>query len=71
MFQEANSIELTSKATVQKIISEILLQLPPDVSLGNDMSFTKNARDMLIKCCMEWLSMLSAESMEVSEKGTA
>lgn len=56
------------KATVQKIISEILPQLPPDVSLGNDMTFTKGARDLLIQCSMEFLRMLSSESNEISEK---
>ncbi|KAK5075053.1 negative cofactor 2 transcription regulator complex subunit ncb2 [Lithohypha guttulata] len=56
------------KATVQKIISEILPQLPPEVSLGNDMTFTKGARDMLIQCSMEFLRMLSSEANDVSEK---
>lgn len=56
------------KATVQKIISEILPQLPADVSLGSDMTFTKTARDLLIQCSMEFLRMLSSESNEISEK---
>lgn len=58
----------SSLATVQKIISEILPQLPSEVSLGNDMTFTKGARDLLIQCSMEFLRMLSSESNEVSDK---
>lgn len=55
-------------ATVQKIISEILPQLSPDDVHGNDMTFTKGARDLLIQCSMEFLRMLSSESNEISEK---
>lgn len=61
-------VRLTSVATVQKIISEILPNLPEDVSLGNDMTLTKSARDLLIQCSMEFLRMLSSESNEISEK---
>lgn len=60
------------KATVQKIISEILSQLPPDPSApaGKDgeMTFTRPARDMLISCSLEFLRMLSSESNEISER---
>ncbi|KAK5954947.1 negative cofactor 2 transcription regulator complex subunit ncb2 [Knufia fluminis] len=57
------------KATVQKIISEILPQLPQhDASLGEDMAFTKGARDLLIQCSMEFLRMLSSEANDISEK---
>ena len=55
-------------ATVQKIISEILPQLPADVSSGDDMAFTKGARDLLIQCSMEFLRMLSSEANDISEK---
>lgn len=53
---------------MQKIISEILPQLPAEVALGNDMTFTKGARDLLIQCSMEFLRMVSSESNEISEK---
>lgn len=55
-------------ATVQKIISEIMPQLPPELSTGTDMAFTKAARDLLIQCSMEFLRMLSSEANEISEK---
>jgi down-regulator of transcription 1 len=56
---------------VQKIISEILSQLPPDGShAGKDgeLTFTRPARDMLISCSLEFLRMLSSESNEISER---
>lgn len=56
------------KATVQKIIGEILPQLPADLALGDDMAFTKSARDLLIQCSMEFLRMLSSEANDISEK---
>ncbi|KAL8243658.1 hypothetical protein R6Q59_009916 [Mikania micrantha] len=56
------------KATVQKIISEILPQLPPSVATSSDVTFTRGARDLLIQCSMEFLRMLSSESNDVSEK---
>ncbi|KAJ9609989.1 negative cofactor 2 transcription regulator complex subunit ncb2 [Cladophialophora chaetospira] len=58
------------KATVQKIISEILTQMPHDASAGkeSEMTFTRPARDMLISCSLEFLRMLSSESNEISER---
>ncbi|KEF59089.1 uncharacterized protein A1O9_03933 [Exophiala aquamarina CBS 119918] len=61
------------KATVQKIISEILPQLPhdPTPSGGGDkgeMTFTRPARDLLISCSLEFLRMLSSESNDISER---
>jgi len=49
------------KATVQKIITEIL---PPE----EGVAFTKEARDLLIECCVEFISLVSSEANEVSEK---
>ncbi|KAH0837092.1 hypothetical protein AYO21_04552 [Fonsecaea monophora] len=59
------------KATVQKIISEILPQLPHDDTNGGkegEMTFTRPARDLLISCSLEFLRMLSSESNEISER---
>lgn len=56
----SGSEELTlPKATVQKILSEIL---------PLEFSFTKDAKDLLIECCVEFIMILSAESNEVAEK---
>lgn len=48
-------------ATVQKIVSEIL---PPATGL----SFSKEARDLLIECCVEFITLVSSEANEISEK---
>jgi len=47
------------KATVQKIITEIL---PPD------LAFAKDARDLLIECCVEFITLISSEANEIAEK---
>ncbi|RFU79788.1 negative cofactor 2 complex subunit beta [Trichoderma arundinaceum] len=49
------------KATVQKIVSEIL---PPQ----SGVSFAKEARDLLIECCVEFITLISSEANEISEK---
>ncbi|KAH9994728.1 histone-fold-containing protein [Xylariaceae sp. FL0662B] len=49
------------KATVQKIVSEIL---PPSTGV----SFSKEARDLLIECCVEFITLVSSEANEISEK---
>ncbi len=48
-------------ATVQKIVSEIL-----PASTG--VSFSKEARDLLIECCVEFITLVSSEANEISEK---
>jgi down-regulator of transcription 1 len=58
---------------VQKIINEILPQIPADPSNASstkaeEMAFTKPARDLLISCSLEFLRMLSSESNEISER---
>ena len=50
-----------SKATVQKIVTEIL---PP----SSGLSFGKDARDLLIECCVEFITLVSSEANEISEK---
>ncbi|KAL1956668.1 hypothetical protein VTO42DRAFT_6918 [Malbranchea cinnamomea] len=49
------------KATVQKIITEIL---PP----SSGQTFSKDARDLLIECCVEFITLISSEANEISEK---
>ncbi|KAI5295125.1 negative cofactor 2 transcription regulator complex subunit ncb2 [Ascosphaera acerosa] len=49
------------KATVQKIITEIL---PP----SSGQTFTKDARDLLIECCVEFITLISSEANDISEK---
>ncbi|KAG4255088.1 negative cofactor 2 complex subunit beta, partial [Fusarium proliferatum] len=49
------------KATVQKIVSEIL---PPSAGVA----FAKEARDLLIECCVEFITLISSEANEISEK---
>ncbi|KAK3336924.1 histone-fold-containing protein [Cercophora scortea] len=49
------------KATVQKIVSEIL---PPSTGIA----FSKEARDLLIECCVEFITLISSEANDISEK---
>ncbi|KAI9172517.1 NAD-dependent protein deacetylase hst2-1 [Paramyrothecium foliicola] len=49
------------KATVQKIVTEIL---PPSAGVA----FAKEARDLLIECCVEFITLISSEANEISEK---
>lgn len=48
-------------ATVQKIVTEIL---PP----SSGVAFGKDARDLLIECCVEFITLISSEANEISEK---
>lgn len=52
---------LWNSATVQKIVSEIL---PPSAGVA----FGKDARDLLIECCVEFVSLVSSEANDISEK---
>ncbi|KAI9841095.1 MAG: hypothetical protein M1837_000999 [Sclerophora amabilis] len=49
------------KATVQKIITEIL---PP----SSGLAYAKDARDLLIECCVEFITLISSEANEIAEK---
>ncbi|GAB1312166.1 negative cofactor 2 transcription regulator complex subunit ncb2 [Madurella fahalii] len=49
------------KATVQKIVGEIL-------SSSAGIAFSKEARDLLIECCVEFITLVSSEANEISEK---
>ncbi len=46
---------------MQKIVSEIL---PPQ----GGVAFAKEARDLLIECCVEFITLISSEANEISEK---
>jgi down-regulator of transcription 1 len=48
-------------ATVQKIVSEILQPL-------EGVAYTKEARDLLIECCVEFITLVSSEANDISEK---
>ena len=48
-------------ATVQKIITEIL---PP----SDGHVFARDARDLLIECCVEFVTLISTEANDISEK---
>jgi down-regulator of transcription 1 len=56
-----SSHALRLEATVGKIITEIL---------GNDSSlaFAKDARDLLIECCVEFVTLLSSEANDIAER---
>ncbi|WBW72986.1 transcription regulator Ncb2 [Schizosaccharomyces osmophilus] len=47
------------KATVQKMVSEMLPE---------DLTFTKETRDLLIECCVEFIHLVSSEANEICEK---
>ncbi|XP_047338270.1 protein Dr1 homolog [Impatiens glandulifera] len=48
------------KATMTKIIKEML---PPDVRVARD------AQDLLIECCVEFINLISSESNDVCNRG--
>lgn len=49
------------KATVQKIITEILAHDP-------GVAFARETRDLLIECCVEFITLISSEANEIAEK---
>lgn len=55
------SMTMFTTATVQKIITEIL-------SPSSGHSFARDARDLLIECCVEFITLISSEANEISEK---
>jgi histone H3/H4 len=52
---------LTQTATVGKIISEILAR-------DSGLTFARDARDLLIECCVEFITLISSEANEIAEK---
>jgi histone H3/H4 len=61
MLLEAFLIHHCIIATVQKIVTEIL---PP----SSGLVFGKDARDLLIECCVEFITLISSEANDISEK---
>ena len=57
-------------ATVQKIINEVLAANPGATgdSQTQTMTFAKETRDLLIECCVEFITMLSSEANDIAEK---
>ena len=51
-------------ATVQKIITEILATNDSETSI----SFARDARDLLIDCCVEFITLISSEANEIAER---
>ncbi|MCJ1308788.1 hypothetical protein MMC25_002443 [Agyrium rufum] len=62
--REFNSAEDLSlpKATIHKIITEILGTSHPGLTFGKD------ARDLLIDCSVEFITLISSEANEIAEK---
>jgi histone H3/H4 len=46
---------------VQKIVQDILATEP-------GMTFAKDSRDLLIECCVEFITLISSEANEIAEK---
>lgn len=46
---------------MQKIVTEILQSEP-------GMTFAKDSRDLLIECCVEFITLISSEANEIAEK---
>lgn len=57
IFQATNRVA----ATVQKIVQDILASEP-------GMTFAKDSRDLLIECCVEFITLISSEANEIAEK---
>jgi len=78
--QQADRAKLWPSATVQKIISETLASpsisgsatttyTPTTPGTGSGgITFAKEARDLLISCSVEFITMLSSEANEIAEK---
>lgn len=59
--QSRARLTVCSVATVQKIVTEILPQ-------SSGLTFGKDARDLLIECCVEFITLISSEANDISEK---
>jgi histone H3/H4 len=67
VFEKDPKLTQLPAATVQKIINEVLVS-----KAGGDssaaMAFAKETRDLLIECCVEFITMISTEANEIAEK---
>ena len=66
-FLPTTKLTALSAATVQKIINEVLASKAADEN-AQSMSFAKETRDLLIECCVEFITMISTEANEIAEK---
>lgn len=57
----------TILATVQKIITEVLTS-NVNSERFQGMAFAKETRDLLIECCVEFITMVSTEANDIAEK---
>ena len=55
-------------ATVHKIVSEILSTPSLSSSSSDTMTFARDARELLIECCVEFITLISSEANEIAEK---
>ena len=55
-------------ATVQKIITEILSTTASSPPSESTISFARDARDLLIDCCVEFITLISSEANEIAER---
>ncbi|KAM0160437.1 hypothetical protein ACHAQE_004558 [Botrytis cinerea] len=56
-----STFQSSESPTVQKIVTEIL-------PASSGLAFGKDARDLLIECCVEFITLISSEANEISEK---
>ena len=55
-------------ATVQKIITEILSTTASSPPSESTITFARDARDLLIDCCVEFITLISSEANEIAER---
>ena len=55
-------------ATVQKIITEILSTTASSPPSEATITFARDARDLLIDCCVEFITLISSEANEIAER---
>lgn len=73
IYESARIANTLVTATVQKIITEVLQQTAAHNgssadSAGPNVNFAKETRDLLIECCVEFITMLSSEANEIAER---
>ena len=68
LYHDEQGANTLPKATVQKIINEVLASKAAQQGEGQPMTFAKETRDLLIECCVEFITMLSSEANEIAEK---
>ncbi|KAM0703243.1 hypothetical protein Q7P35_009181 [Cladosporium inversicolor] len=67
LFLPPTNLTTLPAATVQKIINEVLASKAAAED-AQSMSFAKETRDLLIECCVEFITMISTEANEIAEK---